>query len=431
MADIFLKEDIYDLLLNKFVVIIGDSIQRAVYKDVVLLLQANKYLTDEQLRKKGELNFEGDELIEGGRKGVMSNGISYREVRQYQTHYHLIRFYFVTRCYNTYVESILSDLSKEPEPDVIIINSCLWDISRYGANSIDDYKKNLDKLFTRFNEVLPKHCLVIWNTTMPISKSVRGGFMVPEVEFMNSTLRLDILEANFFARRVVVAHGYDVLDLHYYLRHQLHRRVEDGVHWDMTAHRRITNLLLSHVSEAWNKESPGNYKRFLTRTQNDKSSEVIEKNRDILRQKENSWFNINPYLHQFQITANDEKKIEPTLMTLPELMGAQCKESSQYQKIRNRPYQDQNLHSFDDQADNIRRYGGPIHKSSYVQPTFDFTQFEHQPWPESRQWQPYASNDFNPVSKRVTERGRHNPYSSYKQYRSDGHSYKANWFDNH
>lgn len=76
------------------------------------------------------MSFERDELIEGGRKGKMSNGVNYREIRQYHRENHLIRFYFVTRCYNTYVESILSDLSRDPKPDIILMNSCLWDISR-------------------------------------------------------------------------------------------------------------------------------------------------------------------------------------------------------------------------------------------------------------------------------------------------------------
>lgn len=115
----------------------------------------------------------------------------------------------------------------------------------------------MERVFQRFEDTLPKECLVIWNTTLPISKNARGGFLVPEVEFMNSTLRLDILEANFYARQIVANHGYDVLDLHYYLRNQLHRRAEDGIHWDMTAHRRITNLILTHIADAWNEKLPG------------------------------------------------------------------------------------------------------------------------------------------------------------------------------
>lgn len=39
---------------------------------------------------------------------------------------------------------------------------------------------------------------------------------------------------------------------------QVHRRSEDGIHWDMTAHRLISNLLLTHLSEAWGLDLPGN-----------------------------------------------------------------------------------------------------------------------------------------------------------------------------
>nr|XP_022328234.1 PC-esterase domain-containing protein 1A-like [Crassostrea virginica] len=217
MADIFLSEDIIKLLHNKFVVIIGDSIQRAIYKDMVMLLQRNLYLKDRHLRNKGEMSFERDELIEGGRKGKMTNGVNYKEIRQYHRENHLLRFYFVTRCYNTYVESILSDLCQDPKPDIIIMNSCLWDISRYGKNGVDEYKQNLVHLFDRFKQSLSPDCLVIWNATLPISKNIRGGFLIPE----------------------------------------LHRRAADGVHWDQTAHRRITNLLLCHISEAWQEKLPG------------------------------------------------------------------------------------------------------------------------------------------------------------------------------
>lgn len=119
------------------------------------------------------------------------------------------------------------------------------------------YKENLEKLFSRFSECLSKECLVLWNATLPISRDARGGFIVPEISFLRYTLRLDILEANFYARQIVSAYGYDFLDLHFYFRDKIHRRVNDGIHWDMTAHRRITNLLLSHMADAWGEMSPG------------------------------------------------------------------------------------------------------------------------------------------------------------------------------
>jgi len=61
----------------------------------------------------------------------MTNGKDYREVRQYVSPQHLIRFYFVTRVYNGYVETIFADFYKSLKPDIVIVNSCLWDISRF------------------------------------------------------------------------------------------------------------------------------------------------------------------------------------------------------------------------------------------------------------------------------------------------------------
>ena len=60
----------------------------------------------------------------------MTNNKTFREVRQYQTGYHLVRYYFVTGCYNSHTPALIRDLSSDPYPDVIIMNSCLWDVSR-------------------------------------------------------------------------------------------------------------------------------------------------------------------------------------------------------------------------------------------------------------------------------------------------------------
>jgi hypothetical protein len=49
----------------------------------------------------------------------------------------------------------------------------------------------------------------------------------------------------------------DLLDLHYYFHKQTARRKNDGIHWDAPSHRRITNLILNHLCESWNIESPG------------------------------------------------------------------------------------------------------------------------------------------------------------------------------
>lgn len=79
---------------------------------------------------QGELSFEQNSLVEGGQLGPMTNGTEYREVRQYRSDHHLLRFYFLTRIYSPYMESILEDLRQGLKSDVIIISSCVWDITR-------------------------------------------------------------------------------------------------------------------------------------------------------------------------------------------------------------------------------------------------------------------------------------------------------------
>lgn len=79
---------------------------------------------------KGEMSFEQDCLVEGGCLSQMHNGTAYREVRQFRSAHHLVRFYFVTRIYSRYMMSILEDFHSGLKPDIVIVNSCIWDISR-------------------------------------------------------------------------------------------------------------------------------------------------------------------------------------------------------------------------------------------------------------------------------------------------------------
>ena len=74
------------------------------------------------------------------------------------------------------------------------------------------------------------------------------------------TMELHVLEANYYASKVAVENGHDVVDLHYFLRHQIHRRAEDCIHWDMTGHRRITNLVLTRISQTWGIKLPKHIK---------------------------------------------------------------------------------------------------------------------------------------------------------------------------
>ncbi|EHB04284.1 Protein FAM113A [Heterocephalus glaber] len=258
----FQASEVQQLLHNKFVVILGDSIQRAVYKDLVLLLQKDSLLTVAQLKAKGELSFEQDQLVAGGQLGELHNGTQYREVRQFcsGSGHHLVRFYFLTRVYSEYLEDVLEELTYGPAPDLVIINSCLWDLSRYGRCSMESYRENLERVFIRMDQVLPDSCLLVWNMAMPLGERVTGGFLLPEASdrspWTGATLRRDVVEGNFYSATLAGDHYFDVLDLHFHFRHAVQHRHRDGVHWDQHAHRHLSHLLLTHVADAWGVELP-------------------------------------------------------------------------------------------------------------------------------------------------------------------------------
>ena len=65
-----------------------------------------------------------------------------------------------------------------------------------------EYHKNVQRFFHHLNKILPKDTLFIWNTTLPISANIRGGFLLDYISFMQETLRLDVVEANYFAAQV-------------------------------------------------------------------------------------------------------------------------------------------------------------------------------------------------------------------------------------
>lgn len=151
----------------------------------------------------------------GGQLGELHNGTQYREVRQFcsGSGHHLVRFYFLTRVYSEYLEDVLEELSYGPAPDLVIINSCLWDLSRFGGGGDDreilvggggmapllcpcppsvlpnrygrcpmeSYRENLERVFVRMDQVLPDSCLLVWNMAMPLGERVTGGFLLPEV----------------------------------------------------------------------------------------------------------------------------------------------------------------------------------------------------------------------------------------------------------
>nr|DBA20998.1 TPA: hypothetical protein GDO54_017724 [Pyxicephalus adspersus] len=91
---LFSSADVRRLHHNKYVAVLGDSIQRSVYKDLVKILQNDEFRTENQFKRKGEM----------------------------------------------YIQSVLAHFEQGPQPDVVILNSCIWDVIRYHELSLEMYK---------------------------------------------------------------------------------------------------------------------------------------------------------------------------------------------------------------------------------------------------------------------------------------------------
>ena len=253
---IFFNKDVHELLQNRKVIVIGDSIQRSVYKDLVCLWtqKDSRYLYQRELRAKGELSFLGDKLLSGGKlEGKMVNGTGYREVREFSDGEVSFKYYFVTRSYSEHMASILNEL-KTSQPDIIVMNSTFWDLHHYGDSDLQQYKANLDKLLTGITEMFSSSLLFIWNAALPLAERCKGGFL--RKGFL--TIPVDkIKTANKFAWLATTERKKIYLDLFTELKNKENfTQAEDGIHWGMRAHRKISNLILTEVCTSWNKKIP-------------------------------------------------------------------------------------------------------------------------------------------------------------------------------
>ena len=196
---------------------------------------------------------------------------------------------FLTKCLNEDLEEKLNFIRYHPKssPDVVIMNSCLWDILRWGPDGVSKYKRNIIDLMKKFRSSLPSSTLVIWTTTPPIAAEPSGGFLIKQIEFMKHTIRFEVMEANMFVRQEVVAHGFDVLDIHYHLLLQIHRRRPDGIHWDTDAVRHVTNLILTHICLSWGQQLPGNFKSPIVEKMKSFVPEPLTNEKEKIKELEN------------------------------------------------------------------------------------------------------------------------------------------------
>jgi len=287
-GNVFLRSQARILLKQRYILFLGDSVQRGMYKDLVALVHDGHLMGDAEKRAKGEQCYRGDYCLN---ISELTNQTNFTEVREYRgyaplTHEErtlfgqrnwnwsnsiLIRFGFITRAYNEYVEQLLNVLTEDHFPDVICINSTFWDISRWeevrpskdknGFNYYPTFQRKVEQLcqFIHGKEmdaihrgILLQPCLKIWRTSMPIAAETKGGVLEGTGENNSAMYREDIARCNLNLIPIMNENNWDVLDANFWFRNcQNEFRENDGIHWTAHAHRWLTNIFLSHLAEAW------------------------------------------------------------------------------------------------------------------------------------------------------------------------------------
>lgn len=284
MADMFMTEEARDLLRNKHIAVIGGSNMRGTYKDLIWMLNDDSFIPYEALGEKCEPRFPDfdtprwkkfNKKVSGRirRKFHESNrdllvqstglhpGRTYKEDRQYTIEECgiCIQFKFVTRVWSEELEKWFERESNTfGKFDLILMNSVLWDVNRWGPEGPKDFKTNLDKLLKFVKSVMSESGIFIWMTAQPGSCELNSaGMETKGLEFQKRTTRYNVIEANFHAAHKVAEAGFDVIDLHYYFLLQQFRRNKDGIHWSPEANRFVTNKVLTHIALSNGLRLPG------------------------------------------------------------------------------------------------------------------------------------------------------------------------------
>ncbi|PIO58301.1 hypothetical protein TELCIR_20268, partial [Teladorsagia circumcincta] len=101
---------------------------RGIYKDLLVMLHGGELIDDSSLKAKTEHSFFNDRQIDFL---PLEKDRVFRQAREYHNNYFLIQYLFTTRIMKDDIDTALLELCSANEfPDVLLINSCLWDITR-------------------------------------------------------------------------------------------------------------------------------------------------------------------------------------------------------------------------------------------------------------------------------------------------------------
>ncbi|CAF3082591.1 unnamed protein product, partial [Rotaria sp. Silwood2] len=226
------SEEVRKIFKGKKVLIIGDSICRGIYKDLCCLLSGKDgLLSIDELRFNRRINNKTlfDHEIIDFCTIDRTNNINNVEKRRFSSaeyDYHL-DYWFCSRVWN---RSISNSLSYIEQYNYILMQSIIWDLSRYNDRYGKFYLENLDVCLSNMKKINKN---ITWIIIPPSDSSTNLNKLILQ-------MHLPILEILKF---------YDCasLDL-YHLKNHSNIRSTDGIHFTPTGHRVISCHLIKLMS---------------------------------------------------------------------------------------------------------------------------------------------------------------------------------------
>lgn len=223
------------ILQGKKILIIGDSICRGIYKDIACLLFGNdRLLTRDELcfnrhmNEKHVLFGENIDLLKTDRSNS-TNNLENRKIIS-TDHDYCLYYSFASRIWNRSMKDLLFKLENF---DCIIVQSMIWDLSRYKDYHGRIYLDNLRICLSNLTQLNNK---IIWPIIPPSDSS------------WNLVLNKLMSELQSSVTEILQTYGCVSLDLNDVLNGHSNIRHPDGVHFTPTGHRHITYHLINAMS---------------------------------------------------------------------------------------------------------------------------------------------------------------------------------------
>ncbi|CAF1489144.1 unnamed protein product [Rotaria sordida] len=292
------SKEVREKLKGKHVLLIGDSISRGIYKDFACLLSGNdRLLTMDELRynrHKSYINKLFGETIDCFKtdRANSTKNIEKRKLISNEHDHHLF-YSFSSRIWNKEMKKLLLTIKSY---DFIIIQSCLWDISRYSDFNGTTYLRNIDICLSKIKQLKKQ---IIW-------------IMIPPSNSSNNCLFNNLI-SKLHPSIIEILKNYDciLLDLYDILGNHPDCRHVDGVHFTPNGHRVITYYLMKIISNLLQQEiiidsvDPIPSHNNLSNDENNPPNDVCES----LQQNKN--FRVDHYKKRPRSISKYQKKFRP------------------------------------------------------------------------------------------------------------------------